>query len=70
MTTEFTIGRQPCQNFRPQIEANEYAQWENRHECPRCGKTRSFCLNCHSDHHEDGWETCNQPATDRKGGNT
>jgi hypothetical protein len=58
MTTEYTVGQQPCQNFHPEIEYNEYAQWENCHECPKCGKTRSFCPSCHRDHHEGGWETC------------
>jgi hypothetical protein len=35
------------------------------HECfcgysagKTCGKLVSFCLNCSSDHHEDGYENC------------
>ncbi len=54
----FIIGKQPCQNFNPQIEANEHAVWENRHQCYRCGGTVSFCENCYYDHHEKGYEAC------------
>ena len=54
----FTEGEQPCQSFMPQIEANKYAIWENRHECYRCGGLVSYCENCHRDHHEGGYETC------------
>lgn len=53
-----TTGKQPCDNFRPQLEGNEYGTWDNLHQCPRCGKTRSFCLSCNRDHHEDGWQDC------------
>ena len=43
------------------MEANEYAEWENRHECVFCRDgigTVSFCENCNRDHHNDGYETC------------
>jgi len=62
---DFKSGQQPCQNFRPQIECNGYAEWVNVHECfcgykagHPCKKTVSFCLNCCKDHHEDGYENC------------
>lgn len=65
MSNEFSVGLQPCQNFSPQIEHNEHAQWENRHECfcghgteKPCTKTVSFCTNCYRDHHEGGYENC------------
>ena len=54
----FRDGKQPCNNFDPQIEVNEYAMWENQHQCYKCGGTVSFCLNCHKDHHDGGYETC------------
>ena len=59
MDSDFEMGQQPCDNFKSQIEANEYAQWSNRHECYKgCGKTVSFCMNCHRDHHKHGYNTC------------
>ena len=54
----YTVGKQPCDNFKPQMEANEYAMWENLHQCYRCGGEVSFCLNCYKDHHKNGYETC------------
>lgn len=54
----FEIGKQPCNNFTPQFEGNAYGEWENRHQCMKCGGEVSFCLNCMEDHHEDGYETC------------
>lgn len=54
----FTEGKQPCDNFRPQLEANEYAVWENRHQCYECGGEVSFCLNCMKDHHDGGYDSC------------
>lgn len=58
----FTVGKQPCQDFKPEQDGNGLATWDNRHECYcGCGKTTSFCLTCYKDHHEDGYETCNPP---------
>ena len=58
----YRIGRQPCQGFKAKREANAYAEWNNVHECflgdGNC--TVSFCENCHSDHHSNGYETCNR----------
>ena len=68
--SRYTIGLQPCADFEPQRESNGSAEWDNTHECfapfddskrPRCGGTVSFCVNCYSDHHIDGHETCPQP---------
>ncbi len=55
---EFTIGKQPCNDFKQQIECNEYAEWGNIHECYKCGGKVSLCENCYYDHHENGYETC------------
>lgn len=67
----YTVGRQPCSNFAPQIEANAYGAWRNVHECsgpyPRgsardaCAGHVSFCEACRCDHHSGGWDTCGQP---------
>lgn len=61
----FTVGKQPCQNFKAQRDDNGYGPWDNRHECfapfngnPLCSKLVSFCESCSSDHHEDGYENC------------
>ena len=56
MDKEYTIGKQPCQNFTPNEEENWWGHSE--HICPHCAKKRVFCLNCMNDHHEDGWEEC------------
>ena len=52
----FTEGRQPCDKFNPQDGVMPSQM--NLHECPECLMTRSFCLNCHSDHHYKGWDLC------------
>ena len=61
MGNRFTIGKQPCADFKAQRDGNEYGEWDNRHECfgsKGCTKRVSFCVNCHTDHHEDGWAEC------------
>ena len=55
----FITGEQPCNNFQQQQEANAHAQWGNEHQCYKCGGIVSFCNNCHTDHHKNGYETCN-----------
>jgi len=57
--SKFTVGQQPCEKFKGQIEVHEHGAWENRHECYRCGGVVSLCENCRHDHHENGYETCN-----------
>lgn len=62
----FTVGRQPCGDFKPGRECNEHATWDNRHECfgpfdgrPRgCDLEVSWCDTCSKDHHENGYEAC------------
>jgi len=61
---QYETGEQPCRSFKPERVANEYAEWNNTHECPKCGKTRSLCVHCYKDHHEDGWETCGAKIKD------
>jgi len=58
VNSDFEIGRQPCGNFKPQLDSNGNAMWDNRHECYKCGGLVSFCLNCYKDHHAYGYETC------------
>lgn len=61
--SDFKTGEQPCQDYIPHNGIHGLA---NVHECcgPYDGRPRgcygsvSACLNCHSDHHSDGWETC------------
>lgn len=54
----FTVGEQPCQDFKPRLAGNNYAQWDNRHQCYRCGDLVSFCLSCSKDHHAEGYAAC------------
>jgi hypothetical protein len=57
----YTVGEQPCQDFKPQQDGNMYATWDNVHECYRCKSATasvSFCLTCNRDHHSNGYETC------------
>lgn len=56
----FTVGEQPCHAFKPNKDGNQYATWDNRHECYKCRGLVSWCENCHKDHHADGYETCNR----------
>lgn len=58
---KYTIGKQPCENFKAQIEGNAYAIWDNEHQCYKCGGIVSFCENCGYDHHANGYETCIKP---------
>ena len=62
---DYTVGQQPCQNFKQRMDGNENAMWGNVHECycghskgNGCTKTVSFCENCYKDHHEGGYENC------------
>ena len=60
----FTIGRQPCQAFLrgdADIAALGEGNRRNLHQCPKCEGNRAWCDNCHGDHHDGGWETC-QPG--------
>lgn len=65
---KYNKGKQPCQDFEP--DEIEFAPWGwLEHDCPKCGKKRMFCGECHYDHHENGWETCEEPvnyATDTR----
>ena len=52
----FAKGGQPCPAFcRGDDDPHD-------HYCPTCDGLRAFCANCHSDHHEAGWETCKPGA--------
>ena len=63
----FTLGRQPCNNFRrgdADIAALGPGNRRNLHQCPKCWGNRAWCDNCLSDHHDGGWETCKPGAYD------
>jgi len=59
--SNFEVGEQPCKNFKP--ERGERGG-QDLHECfggcdgPAGSKWVSHCANCHTDHHEGGWDTC------------
>jgi hypothetical protein len=48
-------GKQPCEDFNPGPGSESMY---NYHECPGCPGTRRWCVNCSSDHHSSGWDTC------------
>lgn len=61
----YTIGRQPCQNLLrgdADIAALGEGNRMNVHQCPICEGLRTWCDNCHTDHHDGGWETCKPGA--------
>lgn len=61
----FSIGEQPCDNFKGAQDGNAHGIWENRHQCMTCEVgTVSFCENCSSDHHIDGWDSCSKGIKD------
>lgn len=53
---KFTEGKQPCQNMKR--GEGSVPGVLNLHQCPICEGERTWCENCHTDHHEHGWETC------------
>ena len=56
----YTVGEQPCQH----LERGEgcLPGVSNVHQCPICWGLRTFCTNCCTDHHDNGWETCTPEA--------
>lgn len=65
----YTIGNQPCEDFRrgdADIAALGPGNGRNIHQCPVCWGRRSWCDNCHTDHHEYGWETCHTDAYQKR----
>ena len=63
--SRYTIGRQPCQNLLrgdADIAALGEGNRRNVHQCPVCYGNRTWCDNCHADHHDGGWETCKPGA--------
>ena len=65
LNDSFEYGEQPCKDFRPQRDGNDFGEWDNRHECPGCCGLRSFCVGCSTDHHGNGWENCASRAKAR-----
>ena len=61
---DFRAGKQPCNEYNPQLESNEHGIWDNQHQCYKCGGVVSFCLNCNRDHHENGYESCVKITTE------
>lgn len=71
--SKFEIGKQPCDNYDPDIDGNGYGQWENVHECwcdingkGICGGEVSSCMNCNKDHHAGGYESCKGCTSEQK----
>jgi hypothetical protein len=61
----YTIGKQPCQNLKrgdADIAALGPGNGCNVHQCPKCWGRRTWCTNCNTDHHDNGWETCTPNA--------
>jgi hypothetical protein len=61
----YTVGRQPCQDLRrgdADVAALGMGNGMNVHQCPVCWGHRTWCENCHTDHHDGGWETCTHEA--------
>ena len=63
--SRYTTGEQPCQNLLrgdADIMALGEGNRRNVHQCPVCEGNRTWCENCHADHHDGGWETCKPGA--------
>ena len=61
----YTIGNQPCENFKrgdADVAAMGEGNGHNTYQCPVCWGRRAWCDNCNSDHHEHGWDTCHTDA--------
>lgn len=61
----YTVGEQPCQDLLrgdADIPALGDGNRRNVHQCPICEGNRTWCDNCHTDHHDGGWETCKPGA--------
>ena len=57
----YIVGRQPCTDLLrgdADVAALGEGNRRNVHVCPICEGRRTWCENCHADHHECGWETC------------
>ena len=53
----YETGKQPCNKFKPADDL--FTGSGNVHECYQCETGRvSFCENCCTDHHTNGYETC------------
>ncbi len=53
---DYETGQQPCNEFKPKDEV--FPGTGNRHDCPDCCGTRSYCEHCGHDHHSEGWDKC------------
>lgn len=61
----YTAGDQPCRNLcrgDADVMALGPGNGMNVHQCPKCEGNRTWCDNCHTDHHDGGWETCKPGA--------
>lgn len=56
----YTVGSQPCQNLKR--GEGSFPGVANVHQCPKCWGNRTWCETCHTDHHDNGWETCEPGA--------
>lgn len=65
---KFATGRQPCDRFWPMD--SEFAG-PPEHECAMastCNSTVSFCRACSSDHHANGYESCQRHEHEGRNG--
>ncbi len=53
----YQVGRQPCYALR-RGPSDVVPGAQNEHQCMVCGGRVSWCENCMTDHHENGWDTC------------
>ena len=64
MKESFNEGKQPCKSFTPQEEGHfggaqiHTCYGFSVHDKRTCYSAVSFCKNCFTDHHMDGYETC------------
>ena len=68
----FSTGCQPCDTYKPALDNVASGPGiPNVHDCSGpyphvadvdcCRGCVSHCINCHSDHHCMGWQTCPRP---------
>ena len=63
--SRYTVGEQPCENFRrsdADVAALGAGNGMDCHQCPICEGNRAHCINCNIDHHDNGWESCKPGA--------
>lgn len=62
MSGIYEDGRQPCDKLKRGRSDTICPEIPNVHQCPTCWGRRTWCDNCHMDHHEYGWESCSDES--------